>query len=160
MRTPDAVRQRRARRRQRLGLRMVQVEISEEFIELLEKRGYDPRRDSLNRACGNGAAIGSGPGRGLGALDLLDGEFALEDEAQVFHGGAVDTFLGPAASGSFADAQNAGAIRSGRSSAASSQGQNGNFPPTRSSFRHHASLRGVCERLASLRKSGVASEIS
>ena len=40
MRTPDAVRQRRVRRRRRLGLRMVQVEISEEIIELLEKRGY------------------------------------------------------------------------------------------------------------------------
>ena len=50
MLTPDAVRQRRARRRQRLGLRMVQVEISEEFIELLEKRGYDPRRDSIGQA--------------------------------------------------------------------------------------------------------------
>ena len=48
MLTPDAVRQRRARRRQRLGLRMVQVEISEEIIELLEKRGYDPRRDKVS----------------------------------------------------------------------------------------------------------------
>jgi hypothetical protein len=45
MRTPDAVRQRRMRRRRRLGLRIVQVEISEEIIELLEKRGYDPRRN-------------------------------------------------------------------------------------------------------------------
>jgi hypothetical protein len=40
MRTPDAIRQRRVRRRRRLGLRMVNVEISEEAIELLEKRGY------------------------------------------------------------------------------------------------------------------------
>jgi hypothetical protein len=48
MRTPDAVRQRRVRRRRRLGLRMVQVEISEEIIELLEKRGYDPRRDKVS----------------------------------------------------------------------------------------------------------------
>ena len=48
MRTPDAVRQRRVRRRSRLGLRMVQVEISEEIIELLEKRGYDPRRDKIS----------------------------------------------------------------------------------------------------------------
>ena len=48
MRTPDAVRQRRVRRRRRLGLRMVQVEISEEIIELLEKRGYDPRRDKIS----------------------------------------------------------------------------------------------------------------
>jgi len=47
MRTPDAVRQRRVRRRRRLGLRMVQVEISEEIIELLEKRGYD-RRDKVS----------------------------------------------------------------------------------------------------------------
>ena len=39
MRTPDAIRIRRMRRR--LGLRMVQVEISEEIIELLEKRGYN-----------------------------------------------------------------------------------------------------------------------
>ena len=66
MRTPDAVRQRRARRRRRLGLHMVQVEVGEEAIELLEKRGYEPRRnDALNRARGDGAAIGSGPGRGL-----------------------------------------------------------------------------------------------
>jgi hypothetical protein len=34
MRTPDAIRQRRARRRRRLGLHMVQVEVSEEAIEL------------------------------------------------------------------------------------------------------------------------------
>jgi hypothetical protein len=27
---------------------MVQVEISEEIIELLEKRGYDPRRDKVS----------------------------------------------------------------------------------------------------------------
>jgi hypothetical protein len=40
MRTPDAIRQRRGRRRRKLGLRMVHVEISEEAIELLEKRGY------------------------------------------------------------------------------------------------------------------------
>jgi hypothetical protein len=33
------------RRRRKLGLRMVQVEISEEAIELLAKRGYDPRGD-------------------------------------------------------------------------------------------------------------------
>jgi hypothetical protein len=33
--------------RRRLGLRMVQVEISEEIIELLEKRGYD-RRDKVS----------------------------------------------------------------------------------------------------------------
>ena len=45
MRTPDVVRQRRVRRRRSLGLRIVQVEISEEIIELLEKRGYDPRRN-------------------------------------------------------------------------------------------------------------------
>ena len=48
MRTPDAVRQRRARRRRRLGLHMVQVEVSEEAIELLEKRGYEPRRDKVS----------------------------------------------------------------------------------------------------------------
>ena len=48
MRTPDAVRQRRVRRRRRLGLLMVQVELSEEIIELLEKRGYDPRRDKVS----------------------------------------------------------------------------------------------------------------
>jgi len=40
MRTPDLVRQRRFRRRRKLGLRMVHVEIIEEAIELLEKRGY------------------------------------------------------------------------------------------------------------------------
>ena len=40
MRTPDAVRRRRVRPRCKLGLRMVHVEISEEAIELLEKRGY------------------------------------------------------------------------------------------------------------------------
>ena len=44
----DFLRQRRVRRRRRLGLRMVQVEISEEIIELLEKRGYDPRRDKVS----------------------------------------------------------------------------------------------------------------
>ena len=48
MRTPDAVRQRRVRRRRRLGLRMVQVEISQEIIERLEKRGYQPRRDDAS----------------------------------------------------------------------------------------------------------------
>ena len=48
MRTPDVVRQRRVRRRRSLGLRIVQVEISEEIIELLEKRGYDPRRDKVS----------------------------------------------------------------------------------------------------------------
>ena len=48
VRTPDAIRQRRVRRRRRLGLRIVHVEISEEIIELLEKRGYDPRRDEAS----------------------------------------------------------------------------------------------------------------
>jgi hypothetical protein len=48
MRTPDAIRQQRVRRRRRLGLRMVQVEISEEAIELLAKRGYVPRRDKVS----------------------------------------------------------------------------------------------------------------
>ena len=38
MRTPDLFRQRRFRRRRKLGLRMIRVEISEEAIELLEKR--------------------------------------------------------------------------------------------------------------------------
>ena len=46
MRTPDAIRQRRFRKRRRLGFRMVQVEISEE--ELLKKRGYEPRRDEAS----------------------------------------------------------------------------------------------------------------
>ena len=40
MRTPDLLRQRRARRRRRFGLRKVSIEISQEGIELLEKRGY------------------------------------------------------------------------------------------------------------------------
>jgi hypothetical protein len=44
---PDAIRMRRMRRR-KLGLRTVHVEISEEAIELLEKRGYDPRRDDAS----------------------------------------------------------------------------------------------------------------
>ena len=48
MRTPDAIRQRRVRRGRRLGFRSIQVEISEEAIELLEKRGYDPRRDKAS----------------------------------------------------------------------------------------------------------------
>ena len=48
MRTPDAIRQRRVRRGRRLGLRSIHVEISEEAIELLEKRGYDPRRDKAS----------------------------------------------------------------------------------------------------------------
>ncbi len=48
MRTPDAIRQQRVRRRHRLGLRMVLVEISEEAVELLEKRGYVPRRDKVS----------------------------------------------------------------------------------------------------------------
>jgi hypothetical protein len=43
MRTPDFLRQRRVRRRRSFGLRMVRIEISEEVIELLEKRGYEPR---------------------------------------------------------------------------------------------------------------------
>ena len=51
MRTPDAVRQRRVRRRRRLGLHMVQVEISEEIIELQEKRLLGPSSDtSIGRA--------------------------------------------------------------------------------------------------------------
>jgi hypothetical protein len=36
MRTPDAIRQRRVRKRRRLGLRMVQVEISEEAIDCFD----------------------------------------------------------------------------------------------------------------------------
>ena len=40
MRTPDFLRQRRDRRRRRFGLRKVSIEISQEGIELLEKRGY------------------------------------------------------------------------------------------------------------------------
>ena len=42
MRTPDAVRQRRHRKRQRLGLTAAQVEVSREAIELLKRRGYEP----------------------------------------------------------------------------------------------------------------------
>ena len=48
MRTPDFLRQRRARRRRRFGLRKVSIEISQEGIELLEKRGYEPRRDDAS----------------------------------------------------------------------------------------------------------------
>jgi hypothetical protein len=40
MRTPDFLRQRHVRRRRRFGLRKVSIEISQEGIELLEKRGY------------------------------------------------------------------------------------------------------------------------
>ncbi len=42
MRTPNAVRQRRWRRRHKLGLRAVQVEIGDDVVELLKKRGYEP----------------------------------------------------------------------------------------------------------------------
>ena len=62
MRTPDAIRQRRVRWRRRLGLRMVQVEISEEIIELLEKRGYDPRRDKVSIGLAITALLGLSPG--------------------------------------------------------------------------------------------------
>ena len=48
MRALGAIRMRRMRRRRRLGLRVVHVEISEEIIELLEKRGYAPRRDKIS----------------------------------------------------------------------------------------------------------------
>ena len=41
---------------------------------------------------------------------MLGADPALEHEAQELHGGALDAFLGPAASGSFADAQNAGSL--------------------------------------------------
>ena len=47
MRTPDAIRHRRVRRR-RSSVAMVQFEISEEAIELLEKRGYQPPRDDAS----------------------------------------------------------------------------------------------------------------
>ncbi len=40
MRTPDRLGQRRVRRRRRFGLRKVSIEISQEGVELLEKRGY------------------------------------------------------------------------------------------------------------------------
>ena len=43
MRTPDATRMRRIRRRRSLGLRVVPVEIGGEAVELLKKRGYEPR---------------------------------------------------------------------------------------------------------------------
>ena len=66
MRTPNAVRQQRVRRRRRLGLRAVHVEISEEAIELLETRGYLQSRTPASMGLAiHGAAIGFGPGRGL-----------------------------------------------------------------------------------------------
>jgi hypothetical protein len=37
---PDAIRMRRMRRRRKLGVPIVPVEISEEAVELLRKRGY------------------------------------------------------------------------------------------------------------------------
>ena len=46
MRTPDFLWQRRARRRRRFGLRKIHIEISQEGIELLEKRGYLLRASS------------------------------------------------------------------------------------------------------------------
>ena len=48
MRTPDATRVRRMRRHRSLGLRVVPVEIGDDAIELLKKRGYEPRRDKLS----------------------------------------------------------------------------------------------------------------
>jgi hypothetical protein len=41
MRTPDAIRAKRYRDRRRLGKVSVQVEVSEQDIELLQKRGYE-----------------------------------------------------------------------------------------------------------------------
>jgi len=85
------------RRRRKLGLRMVQVEISEEIIELLEKRGYllGPSSDTSIGRGGDGVVIGPGPGRGLvpGALDLLGADHTVEHEAQEDHGSTVDAFL-------------------------------------------------------------------
>ena len=40
MGTPTAIRMRRMRRRRKLGMHLVKTEISEEAVELLEKRGY------------------------------------------------------------------------------------------------------------------------
>jgi len=39
---------RRMRRRRSLGLRVVPVEIGGDAIELLKKRGYEPRQDKLS----------------------------------------------------------------------------------------------------------------
>ena len=36
------------RRHRSLGLRVVPVEIGDDAIELLKKRGYEPRRDKLS----------------------------------------------------------------------------------------------------------------
>jgi hypothetical protein len=48
MRTPDAIRKRRSRRRRSLGLSLVQVEVSKDAVELLKKRGYEPRGDKVS----------------------------------------------------------------------------------------------------------------
>ena len=48
MGTPTAIRMRRMRRRRKLGMHLVKTEISEEAVELLAKRGYDPRRDKVS----------------------------------------------------------------------------------------------------------------
>ena len=45
MRTPDAIRQKRCQNRRRLGRQPVQVEVSEQDIELLQKRGYELCRE-------------------------------------------------------------------------------------------------------------------
>jgi hypothetical protein len=67
MRTPDFLWQRRARRRRRFGLRKIHIEISQEGIELLEKRGYllGANSDASIGAGRDGAVIGPGPGRGM-----------------------------------------------------------------------------------------------
>jgi hypothetical protein len=52
VRTPDAIRQRRWRKRRKLGLRVVQVEISEDVIKLLAQQGYllSPKPASIGLA--------------------------------------------------------------------------------------------------------------
>ncbi len=45
MRTPDAIRAKRYRDRRRFGKVSVQVEVSEQDIELLQKRGYEVYRE-------------------------------------------------------------------------------------------------------------------
>jgi hypothetical protein len=52
MRTPDAIRQRRYRKRRKLGLALAQIEVSQEVIALLRRRGYEPgeRNASIGQA--------------------------------------------------------------------------------------------------------------
>jgi hypothetical protein len=80
----NAARQKRWRRRHRLCLRPVTVEISEQTIAALRARLRVSRgRRRLDRADGDGAVVGSGPGGGLVPRGLDDLGADLAESAAI-----------------------------------------------------------------------------